>query len=46
MGRTFEDLDILFAKKVSARKFKDCDVHGFEGADAAEVARKVSVVPL
>jgi SP family general alpha glucoside:H+ symporter-like MFS transporter len=41
-GRTFEDLDILFAKKVPARKFKNYDVHGFEGIDAADVARKVS----
>lgn len=46
MGRTFEDLDILFAKNVSAKKFKDYDVHGFEGADVAEVARKMSVAPL
>jgi SP family general alpha glucoside:H+ symporter-like MFS transporter len=41
-GRTFEDLDILFAKKVPARKFEGYDVNVFEGADPVEVARKVS----
>ena len=45
-GRTFEDLDILFAKKVGARQFKGYDIHGFEGADVADVARKVSVAPV
>jgi SP family general alpha glucoside:H+ symporter-like MFS transporter len=44
-GRTFEDLDILFAKKVPARKFAEYDVHGYEGGDATDVARKVSVAP-
>jgi SP family general alpha glucoside:H+ symporter-like MFS transporter len=41
-GRTFEDLDILFAKRVPAKRFKDIDVNGFEGVDPVEVARKVS----
>jgi MFS transporter, SP family, general alpha glucoside:H+ symporter len=41
-GRTFGELDILFAKRVPARKFADYDVSGIEGADVSEVARKVS----
>jgi MFS transporter, SP family, general alpha glucoside:H+ symporter len=41
-GRTFEDLDILFAKKVPAREFEGYDVNAFEGVDPVEVARKVS----
>ena len=45
-GRTFEDLDILFAKKVNARHFRGFDVYAFEGGDAVDVARKVSVAPV
>lgn len=45
-GRTFEDLDIMFAKKLSARDFKGYEVREFEGADPVEVARKVSVAQL
>lgn len=41
-GRTFEDLDILFAKQVPARQFATTEVDAFEGADPADVARKVS----
>src|SRR5258708_933385 len=41
-GRTFEEMDILFAKRVPARKFADYDVSEIEGRDVREVARKVS----
>ncbi|KAF8855164.1 maltose permease MAL31 [Acephala macrosclerotiorum] len=41
-GRTFEDLDILFAKQIPARKFATTEVDIFEGADPVDVARKVS----
>ena len=45
MGRTFEELDILFAKKVSARKFKEHELEGYEGRDVTEVAKKVLADP-
>lgn len=44
-GRTFEELDILFAKKISARKFKAHQLDGYQGRDVAEVVRKVLVAP-
>ncbi|KAK0100515.1 hypothetical protein ONS96_007789 [Cadophora gregata f. sp. sojae] len=42
-GRTFEELDILFAEKVSAREFKSHQLDSFQGRDVEEVARKLSV---
>lgn len=34
-GKTFEELDILFANGVGARRFADCEVDAYvEGADA------------
>lgn len=41
-GRAFEEMDILFAKRISARKFAGYDVSGIEGADVSEVSRKIS----
>ncbi|KAH7417731.1 general substrate transporter [Cadophora sp. MPI-SDFR-AT-0126] len=42
-GRTFEELDILFAEKVPAKKFKSHQLDAFQGRDVEEVARKLSV---
>ncbi|KAL2075054.1 hypothetical protein VTL71DRAFT_8834 [Oculimacula yallundae] len=42
-GRTFEEMDILFAEKISARKFKSTDLEVYQGRDVEEVARKVAV---
>jgi len=52
--RTFHELDILFAQKVSARKFASTDVDAFNAADADQLAAEYaylgkprpSVVPL
>jgi len=41
-GRTFEELDVLFAKRVPAREFAYYDVSEIDGRDVSEVARKVS----
>ena len=43
-GRTFEDLDMLFAKEVPARKFKSYEVDAFDEQETARVARKFSAV--
>jgi SP family general alpha glucoside:H+ symporter-like MFS transporter len=43
-NRTFEDLDILFAKEVPARKFKGYDVNAYDELENARVAAKVSAV--
>ncbi|PMD28659.1 maltose permease MAL31 [Hyaloscypha hepaticicola] len=45
-GRTFEEMDILFAKRVSARKFADYDISEDEGRDVTEVAKKLSTAGL
>lgn len=37
-GRSFEDLDILFAREVKARRFKGYEVDSFGGLEAAKVA--------
>ncbi|KAG4416269.1 hypothetical protein IFR04_010615 [Cadophora malorum] len=42
-GRTFEELDILFAEKVSARKFKSHQLDSYQGRDVEDVAKKLSV---
>jgi SP family general alpha glucoside:H+ symporter-like MFS transporter len=42
-GRTFEELDILFAEKVSARKFHSHQLDAYQGRDVEDVARKLSV---
>lgn len=31
--RTYEELDVLFAKKLSARKFKSAEVHVYEDSE-------------
>lgn len=41
-NRSYEELDILFAKKVPARKFKTTDVNAFDGAQTAELATQYS----
>ena len=43
-GRSFEDLDMLFAKEVPARKFKTYEVDAYDEQETARVARKVSMV--
>jgi SP family general alpha glucoside:H+ symporter-like MFS transporter len=43
-GRTFEDLDLLFAKKIPARQFKRYEVDVYDETETAEVAAGVSVV--
>jgi hypothetical protein len=42
-GRPYEELDILFAKKVSARKFKTANVDAFDEQDTAQLAARYSV---
>lgn len=36
-GRTFEQLDVLFAKKISARKFAKTDVNAFDQEETSEL---------
>lgn len=43
-GRTFEDLDILFAKKVPTRKFAKYDVNAYDEVETAKVTAGVSSV--
>ena len=43
-GRTFEDLDLLFAKEVPAREFAAYEIDTFDEQETARVVRKVSVV--
>jgi len=43
-GRTFEDLDLLFAKKIPARQFKRYEVDVYNETETAKVATGVSVV--
>jgi hypothetical protein len=31
--RTYEELDVLFARKLSARKFKSAEVHVYEDSE-------------
>jgi len=45
-GRTFEEMDILFAQRVSARKFAGYDISEDEGRDVSEVAKKLSTAGL
>jgi len=42
-GRSFEDLDILFAKKIKARDFKVYEVDVYDEVETAKVAARVSV---
>ena len=42
-GRTFEDLDMLFAKKVRARDFKSYEIDVYDEVETAKVAARVSV---
>ena len=42
-GRPYEELDILFAKKVSARKFRTTQVDAFDEQDTAQLAVRYSV---
>lgn len=35
--RTFEQLDVLFAKKISARKFAKTDVNAFDQEETGEL---------
>jgi MFS transporter, SP family, general alpha glucoside:H+ symporter len=42
-GRTFEDLDVLFAKKIGARQFKSYEVDVYDEQETAKVAARVSV---
>lgn len=37
-GRTFDELDILFAKKVRARDFKTYEINAFEEREGSAVA--------
>jgi SP family general alpha glucoside:H+ symporter-like MFS transporter len=39
-GRSFNEIDILFAKKVSARKFAKQDVNAFDENEIAETIGK------
>ena len=41
--RTFHELDILFAKGISARKFATTDVNAFNETEEAELAQRYSV---
>ena len=41
-GRTFEDLDILFAKKVPTRKFKSYDVNAYDEVEVSRITAGVS----
>jgi MFS transporter, SP family, general alpha glucoside:H+ symporter len=43
MGRTFSELDILFAQKISARKFKLTEVREFDENVTAPLAARYSV---
>jgi MFS transporter, SP family, general alpha glucoside:H+ symporter len=43
-GRTFEDLDMLFAKEVPTRKFRNYEVDVFDEEETARTARKYSAV--
>ncbi|MCJ1256302.1 hypothetical protein MMC24_004123 [Lignoscripta atroalba] len=43
-GRSFEDLDMLFAEKVPARKFKTYHVDAFDEQETARVAARYSIV--
>ena len=43
-GRTFEDLDMLFAKKVPARQFKNYEIDVFDEQETAQVAKVELVV--
>jgi MFS transporter, SP family, general alpha glucoside:H+ symporter len=45
-NRTYEQLDILFAKQVPARQFEKTEVNAFDEHQAAELARKYSVANL
>jgi MFS transporter, SP family, general alpha glucoside:H+ symporter len=45
-GRPYEELDILFAKKVSARDFKKTSVDAFDEQDTAQLAARYSVADL
>jgi SP family general alpha glucoside:H+ symporter-like MFS transporter len=42
-GRTFHELDILFAKEVPARKFATTDVDAFDEAEADQLATRYSI---
>jgi len=42
-GRTYEELDILFAKGVSARKFKGYEVDAYSEATAQEYGLDIKV---
>lgn len=42
-GRPYEELDILFAKKVPARKFRTTQVDAFDEQDTAQLAVRYSV---
>lgn len=42
-GRSFHELDVLFAKKVSARKFKSTDVDSFDEHDNNQLSARYSV---
>jgi SP family general alpha glucoside:H+ symporter-like MFS transporter len=44
-GRPFEQIDILFAKQVSARKFATCDVDAFDKQETSALAARYSIVP-
>jgi hypothetical protein len=43
-GRTFHELDILFAKNVSARKFATTNVDAFDESEANQLAARYSAV--
>ncbi|MCJ1291369.1 hypothetical protein MMC34_002912 [Xylographa carneopallida] len=43
-GRSFDDLDVLFAKKVPARQFKGYDVDTFDAPETARLRRGHAVV--
>lgn len=45
-GRTYEQLDVLFAKKVSARKFATTSVDAFDERENLDLAQKYSVTTL
>ena len=43
-GRSFEDLDLLFAKEVPARKFKSYVVDAYDEQETARLSRKIGAV--
>jgi hypothetical protein len=44
MRRPFEEIDILFAKEVSPRKFAQTDVNAFDKEETATLAARYSAV--